>query len=89
MQARLVPIGNSYGVRLPKSLIKQFNLDERGIEIQVRKEGILIIPIADVPALEEWDKLFKLAKKNGFDPSKDENDFSDWDITLNDGNDEL
>ena len=89
MHARLVPIGNSYGIRLPKSLIKQFSLDENGIEIQVRKEGILITPGANVPPLEDWDKLFKLARKKGFNTKEDANGFSDWDTTLNDGNDEL
>lgn len=45
MQTRLVSIGNSLGVRLPKSLIKQFDLDKGDIELVVKKEGILIIPL--------------------------------------------
>ena len=85
MQTRLVPIGNSYGVRLPKSYIKQFNLDKGLIDIVVKKEGILITPAANVPPLEEWDKLFKQAKNKGFNAEEDLKEFSDWDNTLEDG----
>ena len=85
MQTRLVPIGNSYGVRLPKSFIKQFKLDKGLIEIVVKQEGILITPAANVPPLEDWDKLFKQAKKKGFKAEEDLNEFSDWDNSLDDG----
>ncbi len=85
MQTRLVPIGNSYGVRLPKSLIKQFDLDKGDIEIVANKEGILITAVAGVAPLQDWDKLFKQAKKKGFNAGKDMKEFADLDITLNDG----
>lgn len=85
MQTRLIPIGNSYGVRLPKSIIKQFDLDKSNLEIVVKEEGILITPVADVPPLAEWDKLFKEAKKKGYDAEKDAKEFEDWDTTLADG----
>ena len=88
MQTKLVAIGNSYGIRLPKSIIKQFNFDKRVLEIVVKKEGILITTITTVAStlpLQEWDRLFKEAKKKGFNPEKDAKEFSEWDITLNDG----
>jgi antitoxin component of MazEF toxin-antitoxin module len=85
MQTRLIPIGNSYGVRLPKTLIRQFDLDKGDIEIVVKKEGILITAVADVSPLQDWDKLFKQAKKKGFNAEKESKEFADWDITLNDG----
>lgn len=85
MQTRLVPIGNSYGIRLPKHIIKQFDFDKGDIEIIVKKEGILITKITNVPPLEDWDELFKEAKKKGFNAVEDLKEFSDWDITLNDG----
>lgn len=75
------------GVRLPKSIIKQFDFDKGVIEIVVKEEGILITPVADTPPLQEWDRLFKEAKKKGFNPEKDAKEFSEWDITLNDGPD--
>ena len=85
MQTKLVAIGNSYGIRLPKSIIKQFDFDKGVIEIVVKKEGILITAVADTPPLQEWDRLFKEAMKKGFNPEKDAQEFSEWDITLNDG----
>lgn len=85
MQTRLVAIGNSYGVRLPKAIIKRFDLDKNDLEIIVKEDGILITPVTDVPPLSDWDKLFKEAKKKGFDAEKDAKEFSVWDTTLEDG----
>ncbi len=77
MQTRLVAIGNSYGIRLPKSIIKRFDLDKNNLEIIVKEDGILIAAVTDVPPLSEWDKLFKDAKKKGFDAEKDAEELSD------------
>ncbi|MBD0333164.1 MAG: AbrB/MazE/SpoVT family DNA-binding domain-containing protein [Chitinophagaceae bacterium] len=85
MQTRLIPIGNSYGIRLPKTIIQQFDLDKGELEIQIREQGILITPVAGVPPLKEWDKLFKQAKKQGFNARKDAKEFADWDATISDG----
>lgn len=85
MQTRLISIGNSFGIRLPKTLIKQFELDKGDIEITVKKEGILITAVAGVAPLQDWDKLFKQAKKKGFNAEKDRKEFSDWNIALSDG----
>lgn len=46
MQTKLIPIGNSFGIRLPKSIIKQFNFDKNNLEIVVKEDGILITPVA-------------------------------------------
>ncbi len=80
MQTRLIAIGNSYGIRLPKSIIKQFDLDKSDLEIIVKEEGILITPVADVPPIADWDKLFKQAKKKGFNAKEDAEDFTDWEF---------
>jgi antitoxin component of MazEF toxin-antitoxin module len=85
MQRRFIPIGNSYGVRLPKSIIKQFVLDKSNLEIVVKEEGILTTSVADVPPLANWDKLFKEAKKKGYNAEIDSKEFEDWDTTLADG----
>lgn len=85
MQTKLIPIGNSFGIRIPKSIIKQFDFDKKDLEIVVKENGILITPLADVPALKDWEKLFSEAKKNGFNAKQDADEFSDWDTTLADG----
>jgi antitoxin MazE len=43
MEAKLVKIGNSYGVRIPKSLIQQYELTSN-IEIDPTENGILSRP---------------------------------------------
>lgn len=85
MQTKLIPIGNSFGIRIPKSIIKQFDLDKSNLEIVVKEDGILITPVTDVPPLKDWDKLFAEANKNGFNAKQDAADFSDWNTTLADG----
>jgi len=85
MLTKLIPIGTSFGIRLPKSIIKQFNFDKNNLEILIKEDGILITPVLDVPALKDWDKLFLEAEKNGFNSKKDNSEFSDWNSTLADG----
>ncbi len=41
MKTKLVPIGNSRGIRLPKTLIQQANLGD-DVELQVQKDSIII-----------------------------------------------
>ena len=43
MKARLVKIGNSRGIRLPKPLIEEAGLEDQ-VEIRARKGAILIQP---------------------------------------------
>ena len=41
----LTKIGNSQGVRIPKPIIKQANLENVEIEFEVVKEGLLLKPV--------------------------------------------
>jgi antitoxin MazE len=47
MKTRLVRIGNSRGVRLPKPLIEEAGLSEE-VEIRAREGSIVILPVAGV-----------------------------------------
>ena len=75
--ARVTQIGNSKGVRLPKALALSLGTTE--VILEQTTQGILIKPAHKIPPLSEWEKLFATA-----DNSLEE-DFTDWDITLNDG----
>lgn len=75
--ARVTQIGNSKGVRLPKELALSLGTTE--IILEQTNEGILIKPAHKIPPLAEWANLFAKA-----DTSSEE-EFKDWDITLNDG----
>ena len=41
MKAKLVPIGNSRGIRLPKAVIDQYALDEE-VELEMRKDHFVV-----------------------------------------------
>jgi antitoxin MazE len=89
MYVKLVQIGNSMGLRLPKSLIKQYHLDQGDIELKIEDNGIMIVPgKSKVAPRKDWDRLFNEAKASGFDPDQDATEFADWDVTLTDGIDD-
>jgi antitoxin MazE len=89
MQTKLVKVGNSFGIRLPKALVNQFNLENSKLEIIASGEGILLKPTSKVPSLSEWDDLFKKAKMQGYNAKEDLKDFEDWDKTLQNGEESL
>lgn len=85
MQVKLIHIGNSMGVRIPKNLIRQFDLDKGSIELSVEKDGIMIKPEKAVPPREQWGMLFSKAIASGETPENDvfeglrnEVDKSEW-----------
>jgi antitoxin MazE len=45
MKARLVRIGNSRGIRLPKAIIDQVGLDDE-VELLVEDQRLVIVPAA-------------------------------------------
>lgn len=44
MRTRLIQIGDSQGIRLPKKLIKQYDFQEE-VQLVAQKAGILILPL--------------------------------------------
>lgn len=51
----LTKIGNSQGVRIPKSIIKQACLEGVDLEFEVLEEGVLIKPIIKNPR-QKWSE---------------------------------
>jgi antitoxin MazE len=64
MRARIVRIGNSKGIRLPKPLIEQAGIAE-DVDIVVEDEKIIIRPISTSRA--GWDQAFQQMAENGDD----------------------
>lgn len=58
MKTRLIAIGNSRGVRIPKPLLEEAGLDDE-VEIRARKGEIIIRPLAKPRA--GWAEAAKLA----------------------------
>ena len=56
MRARVIKIGNSQGLRIPKPILEQTGIMD-DVEIEVEKNQIIIRPIKNVR--EGWDAAFK------------------------------
>lgn len=80
MRARLVRIGNSRGIRIPKGIIDECGL-ANAVELEVR-EGQLVIRPADDPRAG-WDEAFQRAVVAGDDELREWEGatLSEWDET--------
>jgi antitoxin MazE len=77
MRARVIKIGNSQGLRIPKPILEQTGIMD-DVEIEVEKNQIIIRPIKNVR--EGWDAAFKIMGEKGDDePILDENFSHSWD----------
>jgi len=76
MQAKLINIGNSKGLRIPKNLIRKYHLQPR-LNLEEMENGILIK--ADRPKNKlSWEETFR-------EMSKSDENWSEWDIVTDDG----
>lgn len=69
MKTRLVRIGNSRGVRIPKPLLDQVGLEEE-VELRLLQDGI-VIKAAGTPRAG-WAEAARLAHERGEDGLLDE-----------------
>ena len=64
MRARVVKIGNSQGIRIPKPILEQTGIME-DVELEVEKNQIIIRPISN-PRVG-WDVAFKATSQKNDD----------------------
>jgi antitoxin MazE len=64
MRARVIKIGNSQGLRIPKPILEQTGIRD-DVEIELEKNKIIIRPVQKVR--EGWDKAFKKMAEDGDD----------------------
>jgi antitoxin MazE len=71
MNAKLINIGNSKGIRIPKKLIEKYRLQEN-LEIEEKPGGILI-KSKDTGDLYTWNETFRemAAEKESWDDFED------------------
>ncbi len=55
--AHLVKIGNSQGIRIPKPLVEQAQLEGKELKLQLVSEGLLITPEKD--ARDGWKETIE------------------------------
>lgn len=78
MRARVVKIGNSQGIRIPKTLLEQTGINN-DVELDVDKDKIIIRPISN--PRQGWENAFKAMSDNHDDTLiyGDENISHSWD----------
>ena len=69
MKAKLVPIGNSRGIRLPKAVIDQYALADE-VELEMREDHIVVR--ASRRPREGWEEAFARMAVNADDALLDE-----------------
>lgn len=64
MNIAVIPIGNSKGIRLGKSILERYNIKD-AVELVLEKGYIIIKPTKT--ARKGWEKAFKKMHENGDD----------------------
>ena len=64
MRARIIKIGNSQGIRIPKPLLQQVGIGE-DVELAIEDKRIIILPVSK--PRENWEAAFKQMAANGDD----------------------
>jgi antitoxin MazE len=80
MKLRLVSIGNSRGLRIPKAILEQCRL-ENGVELEIESGRLIIKPVKRAPR-KGWDAAFEKMRSEGEDRlvinDRLDLDFKDW-----------
>lgn len=64
VRSRIVKIGNSQGIRIPKLLLEQANLVDE-VELQLEDNQLIVRPVAQARA--NWEKAFRAMAEQGDD----------------------
>lgn len=75
LELKVVPIGNSRGVRLPKGVLTKYAIGD-AVVLEEREEGLLLRSTKDKRL--SWDETFK-------DMAREREDWSDFDAMVADG----
>jgi antitoxin MazE len=78
MRARVVKIGNSQGIRIPKPLLEQIGIMV-DVDLEVENKQIIIRPVSN--PRDGWDVAFKNMAESGDDSIRTdfENISNSWD----------
>lgn len=77
MRAEIIRIGNSRGLRIPKTVLEQCGM-KKAVDLRVEDHSLIITPYEEIRA--EWEKRFQLMAKNEDDTLLDIGSLSDsWD----------
>ncbi len=65
MLVSVIPIGNSRGIRIPKSILQQLDIKD-SLELEIHDKELLLRPVNKKPR-ENWGKAFKAMHDEGDD----------------------
>jgi antitoxin MazE len=81
MRTRIIKIGNSKGIRLPKKLLDLYRLNEGAeVEIEEAREGIFLKPTESGYSFS-WEEAYSQMASE----SSEAEEWSDWDTASGDG----
>jgi antitoxin MazE len=81
MKTKLVRIGNSRGIRIPQQLLRAYDLREGcELEIEERREGLLLRAGARRPNLLSWAEAYREMAAE----SAESMEWAEWDATAGD-----
>ncbi|MFP3960277.1 MAG: AbrB/MazE/SpoVT family DNA-binding domain-containing protein [Spirochaetaceae bacterium] len=85
MKAKVVRVGNSRGVRIPKELLDLYGVNEGDtLELEERREGILLRRTLDDEKLIGYGEAYREMAAEAAEHAE----WQDWDDTLGDGLDD-
>ncbi|MFP4151289.1 MAG: AbrB/MazE/SpoVT family DNA-binding domain-containing protein [Alkalispirochaeta sp.] len=82
MTVKIVRIGNSRGLRLPRELLETYGLQEGDVvEIEQRREGFLVHPVADSAGKVSYEESYRQIALEAAEHAE----WDDWDGVAGDG----
>lgn len=81
MELSVINIGNSKGIRLPKTILEKYNINDK-IELILEKGYIILKPKSE--PRKNWEKAFKEMHESGddqllMDDIFEDESFAEWD----------
>jgi antitoxin MazE len=77
MKVSITRIGNSKGIRIPKTLLKQLKVEDT-VELEAEKDRLIIRPVRE--SRKGWGKAFQKMRERGDDAILDgEIQSTEWD----------
>lgn len=81
MEIPIIKIGNSKGIRLPKTILKKYGFNDK-VDLVMEEDGLILRPIKK--AREGWEESFKHIAEKGadellIDDVFEDETFEEWD----------
>ena len=85
MEAHLIRIGNSRGIRIPQKILEHYRIQEgSALELEERQDGILIRPMAMPDAKVSWEQAYQEMASEAAENAE----WAEWDKLSGDGSDD-